>query len=291
MSSSRVAVASAAAVVASACNEFFELQSTAAQPPIDAQYFDMPLDASFMCPPIGTTPRFSQLLHQPIFQTCTDYTVDINGRAIAYCNKDFYGIAEGTLDMPMTPATGFVFGDVPLSFPRLTPEGDDVFVSRQSDRSTPGEIHVFHRQGAMWSHTYQLQAPFTLSAGARIGTPTFGPVRRLMMIDLDTLYELDVDGAGNATVHDQYTTADLGATFVSSAPNLSPDGLRMTIAGIATDDQVSRTLYTDRASTSARFRTVDAIDAFAFAHDPFMTADCARIYFSAAASVLYVQQE
>lgn len=290
MSSSRLVAVTALYVAA--CNQVFGIDPTTAKLPIDAQYFDAPLDAPFACPPIGTTPRFSSLLHQPILQPCSDYTLDLIGGAIALCNASpALGISEGARDASMAMANGFIDPTGSFAYPRVTPEGDEVVLTKSFGRSVPGEIHVFERQGIGWNHAYQVVASFAFQPGVRIGTPTAGPVRRIMIIDRGTVYELSFGGDGVAAVLDQYTPGALGLTNLANAPNLSPDGLRLTMTGTIAGEQIVRTVFSDRMTLGERFRLADPIVAFANASDSFMTADCARIYFSAVASVLYVQRE
>src|SRR5690349_8436389 len=86
------------------CNQILGLSPTQALPPVDAQYFDAPADAPFSCPPIGTAPHFSRVLHQ-IQQDCTDFTASSDW-AVGYCYTDRYQISQGPPDGPFERIAG-----------------------------------------------------------------------------------------------------------------------------------------------------------------------------------------
>ncbi|HSD85902.1 MAG TPA: hypothetical protein VLB44_00250 [Kofleriaceae bacterium] len=137
----------------------------------------------------------------------------------------------------------------------------------------------------------QVHAPIALPAAVRIGTPSAGPTRRMFILEGTNIDELEIDATGVATVHDSFTPADLGLTFIANAPNLTPDGLHLVAAGIVTGDIWQRVVYSDRPDLASRFRTADLIPGVALVNDPFLTADCGRIYFSAVTSVMFVQRD
>ena len=271
------------------CNQVFGLNPTEALPPLDAQYFDAPADAPFACPPIGTVPHFSRVLHQ-VQQDCFYYT-SANGWAVAYCDEPAHQIAQGPLDGPFVPIAGMEQGgSQQYTEPHLVPEGDLLVVNARNTQSLVGNIAVFRRGTAdAWTPAYTVTLDVPIDRDATFGAPSSGPIRRMFFQNGDGVYrELSMDETFTGTPLATYSPAELGVTFATKMPDLSPDGLRIIYAGYVGSRETI--FYGDRPSLADRC-TVTALTEVPSGRYPFMTEDCARIYFSAASSVLWVQRQ
>jgi hypothetical protein len=97
----------------------------------------------------------------------------------------------------------------------------------------------------------------------------------------------DIGGAWKPI--DSYPPEMLGVTGFSD-PSLSADGLRMVAYGMIAG--AYGPIYTSRPSLDVRFDAFQILTTLpSQARDPFITEDCARIYFSALSTVFYVEQE
>ena len=79
----------------------------------------------------------------------------------------------------------------------------------------------------------------------------------------------------------------VSAVTVTGMPNLSPDGLRLVLGSTT---QQSKVMYSDRPSVDMRFRQAVPLMDIPDVPDPFLTEDCARVYFSGIGSVFYAQR-
>ena len=70
---------------------------------------------------------------------------------------------------------------------------------------------------------------------------------------------------------------------------MATDGLRIVFYARALD-QAFYVMYSDRPTIDDRFRPADQITGVPNVADPFLTEDCARIYFSGLGSVFYESQ-
>jgi hypothetical protein len=271
------------------CNQILGLSPTEALPPIDAQYFDAPADAPFACPPPGTAPQFSRVLHQ-IQQDCTDFTTGA-GWAVAYCYAGGYQISQGPPDGPFVPIDGFQQGGAQqYTEPRLVPEGDRLVVNARNSQQLVGNIVVYRRgTGDTWTMEHAITVDGALDRGARFGVPSRGPNRRMFFENGDGMYrELEMDDSFAGRLIATYTASDLGIDFALKIPDLSPDGLRIIYSGYLSSRETI--FYGDRPTLADRF-TVTPLSDVPSGRTPFLTEDCARIYLSAASSVLWVQRQ
>ena len=242
------------------------------------------------CPPIGTAPQFSRLLHQAIFQDCFEYSTSAAGTAVAMCNVDSsVALFEGPVDAPLLaipgfgPQAGFV-----LEAAQLAPEGDELFVSYESTSSPVTSRIERFVAAADGSWTQSVDVTHPLLGFASMGTPSAGPRRHVLVVTMSTaIQELVVDSTGASSLIRSYTATDLGIG-ANSAPNLTADGLRAVFAGSTTTS--SGVYYSDRAAIDDPLSPAISLAGLPFATDPFLTSDCARLYFSALSSVLYVRQ-
>jgi len=285
----RIAVVGALSGALGGCNQVFGLHDTSAH---DAAFFDAPIDAPPSCPSIGMAPRFSPTVHQVIPQNCVFYTASADTNvAAAYC-LDLDAIADGAIDGSLTAAAFAPPPTARLDMPRLTPEGDEMWVRRGG--TTPG-FAVYRRTGPhAWSFAYATAIPRNapddvITAPTRQG-PNGRRVLRLAFGEF-TLYEYIVDGTGAVTPGPSVTNTQLGVTYMQF-PNLSADGLRLVFAGAPiSNPSVTVTMYADRASVDAPFSPAQLLTAAPVVFDPFLTEDCARLYTNGLGSIFYAQQE
>lgn len=82
----------------------------------------------------------------------------------------------------------------------------------------------------------------------RFGTPSRGPLRRMMIRNTGQDYrEIEVDATGASTAIGTYTASDLGVvSLIGVPPNMSPDGLRIVFLS-ADQDLGTITAYADRS--------------------------------------------
>jgi hypothetical protein len=271
------------------CNQILGLESTGALAPTDARFFDAPPDAPFACPPVGTLPQFSRVLHQ-IQQDCRFYTRSA-GWATAVCRDTPRPIAQGAPDGPFESIAELA-STFPFTYenPQLAPEGDELFVRYSDPGAVTGAILVFRRTGETWSPAGTVTiSGVTLSAEVAFGTPSRGPNRRMFVsnYDITGIREIELDASYHGTVVATYMPQEVD-TFLRSQPNLTADGLRMIYSvGGGISPQVS---YGDRPTLADRF-TIQMLPNVPTGETPFLTEDCGRIYFSAASSVLWVQRQ
>jgi hypothetical protein len=255
--------------------------------PIDARLFDAPIDGPFACPAISATPpRFSTLWHQDVLgQGCHDYNFSATGVAVAPCTDVKDHIEQGPVDQPMTPIPSFeAVSPSPFGYPRITVEGDALFVL-ETMASVQPKLDRYAYSPSGWTFTNSIALPATA-----IGAPSAQPNRRMFFVDANFAHEVTL-GDTMLTPVFVYTAQDLGVQTLNGAPSLSPDGLRIVFAGVDLSGRVHM-YYADRMTLDGRFGPplpipggpIDTVD-------PFLTPDCARLYFSAAGSVFYAQQQ
>jgi hypothetical protein len=264
------------------CNSVLGVHSTekrdAAMP-----YYDAPFDAPFACPPLGTAPRFTNVLRQAVFQDCTDYTTSAAaGLAVASCSN---AISAGPIDMPLTVI-------VPLSTsvqyyrPRLSPEGDAILMFVY-DTTSGQHFEEFREVGGTWTLTEIL--PFAV-AGDIISAPTRSPNRHVLVVGTDaSLHEMADQGGNVWTETAVHPNSELGVGNLGP-PYLSTDGLRLMMGAVPQGGTMLLAMYTDRDALDQPFRPAVPLVGVPGALDGFMTEDCSRIYMSGLESIFYVQQ-
>lgn len=260
-----------------ACNWAHDLAPT--------QLVDAPgPDAPARCTTDGPPP-FSLRVTQAVIQSCADYTFQ-GSTAIAACGSlTATTLAAGPLDAPLAPLaiTPTVAGAY-LTAPRLTPDGE-LLVHQEllPGRTSTASIYA-EDDGWRW----RADLPFALGALERVGMPSRGPRRHVMVTRLDRVEEAIEDGTG-AWTSTTLPFPALGVVKVNGAIHLSADGLRAVFAA-STDDPDPRTIrYAVRASIDTPFAGSYPL-AVPVAGDPFLTDDCSRLYFSGLDSIFYAQQ-
>ncbi len=279
-----------------ACNPVFGLTPTTEVPPIDAQFFDAPIDAPFTCwAPTSPPPTFSRALHQLVQpERCSQYTI-AGDRGIASCldpNSHEYRTYQGALDGPLTPISTFdQTAQDRFEQPRQAPEGGLVFARKVPRLGTsPPTTIVAYRSNANhdWSPAFSVTP--NLTYGETFGTPSLGPKRRMMIVGgASILREVEIDDTGAMTTIRLYDSTNFPFNGLPIAPGLSPDGLRMiAYAGI---NNLYAMYVADRSDLDQPF-SAQKIDLPPI-YDAFLTRDCHRIYFSVndLGTVFFVERE
>jgi hypothetical protein len=270
----------------SACNQVFGLEPTKTRSSLP--FYDAPIDAPFTCPPIGTTPHFATDPHQVVYQPCDRFQSTADGAiAIATC---LGAISQGPTSGPLSPVADLAStSGVQRQDAWLAPDGDQLVVAEQTSF-----VRYLHAGGDHWTRADTLSWPAAITSSVySASTPTRGTPRRMLAVDNSGyLDELIDDGTGVLQLQQRYGQGALGI-FNYNDPMLSPDGLRALVYGTRPDSTglVQQSVwYTDRASLADDFRPFDAMPDVPIVEDPFMTEDCARVYFSGIGSIWYVQQ-
>ncbi|MDB4958239.1 MAG: hypothetical protein JWO36_5808 [Myxococcales bacterium] len=268
----------------SGCNAAFGLRETRE---LDAQQFDAPLDAPYQCPPSGTLLRFSHQVHQVSDQPCSSYTEStVTGLAVAECvdglvvrisQRPIGGVFSPIPELPAA-TSDFDFGN-----PRLSVEGDLLLVQTFDLTATVSAVRVYHRQSSgSWLRGDDLPVP---QYGV-VGSPSSGPKHHVLYAVSNDLLEFVDDGTGTWTQMPTHMGATLGLT-VPRITWLSPDGLRVLISGSrpATPNTIE-IMEADRMAITDPFGVAITLEVPGIL-DPFVSADCSRLYMSSLHAIFY----
>lgn len=283
-------------IAIAACNPVFGLEPTKL---VDAAYFDSPIDAPPRCPTTGGAPAFKDVFHQLDATGCTSYTQSDAGFAMVACGPPM---------MPKRPAKGGLDGPFrPLTYPlppttgtldvRLAPEGDLALVRLQGflPTLTYYDVVVPDATGEQWTTIGSIPTTTSATNIPQISTPSRGPVRHVIRVGnaQSSPYMLDelVGDGASWTVRDTYEFAPaLGVSWIPAPMSLSPDGLRLVFLGVSATGPV--TMYAERPSIDSRFGAAQPIASVPTGLEaPFLTSDCARLYFTVVDRVFYVDQQ
>lgn len=264
----------------SGCNLVFPL-APEPLPPTDGSI------GSVVCPEPGVAPQYASELITRV-STCAEYTEDLDGRGMAACEDSFAEIPAD--DASFTTISTFASNpQFRYQQPRLAPEGGQLFMILKEDLTAP-TLQTSIKSGTRWGEPILMTSPSDpdlLNGLVGVGTPTVGPMRRMMINVAGDLHEVTVSNF-EVTAVQTYTMKDLGITFVQ-APNLTSDGLRAVAEGLLeTGDP--RVFYFERASVAARFGTPVVLDSAPVSNDLFMTSNCARLYAGSVGQVLFARQ-
>jgi hypothetical protein len=253
-------------------------------------------DAPFTCPDIGKTPQFAPGFHQVVVGQCYGGYMTTGVRAVAICNfsdSPLLPVGEGPADQLLSPAAGVTNTLYDVIGVRLTPDGDEMLVEAERlsffNLLAAPFLQMYQRgNDGTWSVEYALGIPVTDSDA--IGTFTAGdPIGRRLVIGgaLDsTLHEYSYDGtAWNAGW--AQPISELGVTSITGLA-LTSDGRRMVFSA----GMPPIVYYTDRMDVGTSFRIADQLQNVPGVYDPFLTDDCARLYYAAGdiRAIFYSQQ-
>jgi hypothetical protein len=253
------------------CNWMYGLDETRLQ---DAQGIDAPAVCT-----TNTALQFARQARQAVLQDCRDYTF-VGDRAVAHCGYVYTGaIAEGPVDGTLVNVTiAPTEPEATIHRPRLMPDGELLVSQRFVDGHEL--VSVYERAASGWGWSRDL--PFTLGADDRAGVPSRGPARQLF-ITRRSFLEVAVEGQDNQWTITALPFTAFGVSKVHTAIHLSADGTRAVFAG---DGAIH---YAVRKSVDVPFSGAYRLE-LPDVPDPFLAADCSRIYFSGLESIFFVQR-
>jgi len=270
----------AIAVLASACNEVFDLDPTT---------LASPTSIPKTCTPIGETPAWSPRLSPVLVRDCTSFMIEA-GVVTASCltpapnNTYAHDAVEGSLDAvdALVPIPGIPSETGPPNQRqvRRSPDGARLYVPDPYRM----RIALYRRGTAAWELAGNL--PMVMMLATELSTIASDGARdRLIIMNYMTAIELEGDGGTTWTEIGRFTPAALGLPpqFGFSAFALTPDGLR---ALVVTD----RVYYTDRPTLDDPFRAGELIADLPPTASLYMTADCSRAYVADLGVVFYAER-
>jgi hypothetical protein len=278
-------------LVIAGCNRIYGLDDTQR---LDAQDEGPPPS----CPEVGA-PRYSRVLKQPITQNCREYTTNEDMTAsLATCTSIMViGSAMSRADAVDAPLAPFAIEPTAaqrtFTYPRLSPEGDRLVVEQLYNGDgfdQPPLFSVYALENGTWQHDHELVDPMLVAGTEAFGTPSRRPAR-IIRVELGTtsFTELVEDPPGTWRTNGRnYPPNHFGITDFSSPVNLSPDGLRIVFA--ARINNVAGTFYASRRTLDEMFGPATQLEGVPPVVDPFMTANCGRVYFSGlGTSIFYAE--
>jgi hypothetical protein len=266
-----------ALVALAACNQVLGLD--------DLHDRTAPIDAPFACPPIGTTPVFSPIIHQSFVELCYEYARFSTGLAVGMCKVGLSGAylaSQGMGDGPLTPIPGldFVYDD-----PRPTPDGTLMLAVHNAGAAPT--VEQFRATGVGWSFDRDIPFPHpdTIALGHVATDPDGG--WRMLVVENHQLEEWKTSNDSWVMIA-MHPVSALGLADVSYA-TFTEDGLRALLRGTRPGG-LEEIYFTDRPDVGTEFRIADRLDAIPVA-TPYLDRTCARIYLAAVGSVFYAQQQ
>jgi WD40 repeat protein len=242
--------------------------------------------ATGTCPAIGTVPPFS-MNPTAIFDHRCKYSESVAADlAVADCVSGT-GRLEGPPGGPFTtPLQIDVAAGVTLTDLRITPEGDRL-IALASPTSGSSVIDVYTRAGEVW----QSPAPLPiagLQSSDTVGTGSARSGQHVMVSHHDFnpggFDEYRDLGTGTWDLPHAYTPGTFGLATIGQ-PSLTPDGKRLVFVGEPSGGSLS-IYYSDRASIDDPFTAATSIPVVEqFVFNPFLTADCSRLYFANAFAI------
>jgi len=245
--------------------------------------------ASGACPAIGTAPAFS-MNPTTIFDKRCKYSESVAADlAVADCVSSA-GRLEGPPGGPFTtPLQIDVAAGTTLTDARITPEGDRL-IALASPTSGPPQIEVYTRASGVWQSPTPL--PISgLQSTDTVGTGSARSGQHLIVSHHDfnpgAFDEYRDLGNGTWDMPHSYSPGTFGLATIGQ-PSLTPDGKRLVFIGDPSGGSVSL-YYAERASIDDAFTAATNIPVFEqFTFNPFLTADCSRLYIASAFAVEFI---
>ena len=175
--------------------------------------------------------------------------------------------------------------DSTLYEPRLFPEGDRMIVKN----GVTLRFEVYARNDTTWTYATTLRQGVV--GNIWVSTPSRGPDRRVVAIE-----DLQNTGTNMVTEYVEQTNGTwvakpayaMNLNLPAAYPSMSSDGLRL----VFETTNAKGIHYASRATRDGRFdNPIPLTTVPKEAHYVFLDDNCARMSFSALATVLYVDQE
>src|SRR5262249_25469377 len=159
----------------------------------------------FACPSDGSVPVFSPLLHQAVYEDCFYYTTaESSNLAASWCTDvgDNGAVRDGPIDSELTTSTFTGAPRIDFYNPRLTPEGDELWVRRTNQSVLTYSVYV-PSAGHGWTFVRDLSVTVVSNDGFSAPTRKVGGARRFVHLDFSAmkLHEYRDDGATATLVH------------------------------------------------------------------------------------------
>ncbi len=262
-----------------ACSDPFGIKSTIVR--------DGSFDAPWGCPAQRQALTFSRTLHEALDQNARGYQVSIaTGRAIAMCyDPTSSHICEGPRDAPLVPAgVDPESSSIDFNLPQLTPEGDHMYVGSFDLDTVTGALRDYQRVGDTWVR--QPDLPF--AQNGFISTPSSAPERHVLFNPGQNHLEEWALVSGTWQLVRMPTYAELGIATVETMW-LSPDALHLIVRAELTSNPTVHVIATsERPSPADPFPALTLREDIINGQDPFVTADCLRLYVTGLDAVFYV---
>jgi hypothetical protein len=239
------------------------------------------------CPAIGAGPPvFRMGLREIVPRECYRYTTTEDASlASAMCNETAsFTLEQGPVGGMLVPVTiTSMPSNETVVAAWLAPEGD-VLVTRQYQMGTASVTHriaTYKKSGAGWTFDTEIFADPNF---ATAGVPSRGPNRRVFVTQVVGASYREFEQQGDTwTLIEMGLWSEFGLPTggIASSAQLSTDGLRLVFVN------GFDVYYTDRTSLDAPWSMPIRIEGIGNGQDAFLTADCARIYFSANNSVFF----
>lgn len=268
----------AALTASCGCNQVFGLKPTESAPQADAQYFDAAPDAALMCPPIGGTIAFGDVLHA-IGASCIWFSSSqATQRQYSVCNQQ---ISEAPIDGTFAPVTGVTAGaGQHLDLARISPDGTTLYVRRWDDNVANSRMLIYTRGTSGFSQTGEVTVTgVPYSSFITFSAPTSAPSPRMLLHNgaSSDVLEIEIAANGVASLVHTYTPGSIGLESFFNAGSISVDGLRMMIVGSTPTG--GTLVYADRASLDVPFGMPRYAQPLVSTSDLFFDEECTRLYF------------
>jgi hypothetical protein len=269
-----------------ACNRIF---GTVAVGETDARVFDAPLDAPPQCPPLGTPPRFSSVIHEVIAQNCSGYVASATTNvALAHCSiGNQWGIFGGPIDQPLAlvPELPAETSEYILSEPRISPEGDLLLFNTFDLGATLAGYHAYTSSPSGWIAGPDLPLPgFGL-----MSVPSRGPDHRMIFYDASGGQEWSENPA--TRTWSMLRSVPLTTGSATHTVWLSADALWLVEYEASHDSTGAHMFYAARATRDEAFGAFIPLTGMPPNADPFITEDCGRVYMASVQAIFYAQAE
>ncbi len=229
-----------------------------------------------------------------VFTNCNSFTTSAPANmALMSCSNVFY---ESPIATPgMVVAIVNREPDQLLSEPRLSPTGDEMFVTSTATVGGTRAIRAYRRTGGQW---HLAAVPIGLPTAFAGANPLFASPpsmlvqgkRRIIIHQVAVMPKFSefVEENESWTLVRDYTATELG-TMTFAYPSLSPDGLHLVFSANPTGGGPVEVRYSQRESVNDPWDSSVKLDiGVDNATYPHLTADCARLYFTATTTLQYV---
>jgi hypothetical protein len=250
-----------------------------------------PSDAPFACPPIGTTPQFSPVIHQSsVHVYCNSYERFASRYALGMCQTDpaysEFVVSESFGDAALVPIT--TFDGLPttesIAQAYVSPDGNLMVLSH----TIVNAVHIEQYVRVAGSWTYDRDLPIPASFRTELGS-IGGEATRWRMLVVEGAFDEWGTADGMWSLLVTHSAATLGVAKVEYA-SLTEDGLRAVLLATPLDGGAGGIYFTDRPDLASEFRVADRLDTVPATAAPYLDHTCARIYVGGLESVFYAQQ-